>query len=87
MVRSEVADEELRGHLAAVLLTAELIADDPSLPDKLRAMAETQHRRAQQLARGLAERAAGGGCDCYQWAARMCSQSDPPDSSGRAAPP
>ena len=83
MVRSEVADEELRSHLAAVLLTAELIANDPSLPDELRAMAETQHRRTQQLACALAARAADGGCDCYQWAARVCSEDRPTKSSGR----
>ena len=83
MVRSEVADEELRSHLASVLLTAELIASDPSPPDELRAMAETQHRRTQQLAGALAARAAGGGCDCYQWAARVCSEARPTKPSDR----
>ena len=76
MVGSDVSGEELRGHLAAILLSAELIADDPSLPDDLRAVAETQHRRAQHLARALAEQAAGRDCDCYQWAARLCSQDE-----------
>ena len=73
---SDVSGEELRGHLAAILLTAELIADAPSLPHGLRSMAETQHRRAQQLARALAEQADGRDCDCYRWAARLCSQEE-----------
>ena len=83
MVRSEVAEEELRSHLAAVLLTAELIASDPSLPEELRAMAEPQHRRTQQPAGALAARAAGDGCDCYQWAARVCSEDRPTKPSDR----
>ena len=87
MVGPEASDEELRGHLAAILLAAELIADAPSLPDDLRAPAETLHSRTRQLACVLAERAASRGCDCCQWATRVCLQSSPPESSGRATTP
>ena len=79
---SEVSGEQLRLHLAAILLATELIADAPALPDDLRAVAEALCGRTQQLARALAGRAAGRGCGCYRWAARLRSQNSPPEPSG-----